>query len=499
MGAFIDARTVPSDTVVRADLAIIGGGPAGIALAMALANTRLKIVLLESGGHQSDTANQSLNRASVTGLPYPALDTFRDRFFGGSSNHWDGWCRPLDALDFEPRDWLGFSGWPVTKKELDRTFVKAHMLCEAGTLYYDAAGAMMTKLAPALPLGTGSLTTRWYQFSRMRGGPRPTRFGDRYVQDLKKQARLTVYLNASVTRLGLNASGKRIAVLDAATLTGRKFTVKPKAVVLAAGAIETARLLLASNDVRPAGIGNSHDLVGRFFADHPLIGSAATLVLFGGAPAPYYLRPQRRRGAVLQAGLILSEASRRTHMVTDSSIIPGDPAELDAFGKAAVTATASALGTGATRAAVYALGGSIELSPDPGRRITLTRQRDALGLPVPKLHMRIAGSDFDQFRETLKELGRQLLSARIGMVHLNRDSGEDWRQGLNWCGHQMGTARMSADPKQGVVNADLKVHGVANLYLAGSAVFPTYGTAPPTVPLIALALRLASHLKKVLR
>jgi choline dehydrogenase-like flavoprotein len=495
LGAFIDARTVPSGTVVKADLAIIGGGPAGIAIALALANTHLKVVLLESGGMSFDAQTQALYQGSRSGAPYLTLDGSRLRFLGGSSNHWGGWCRPLDTIDFEPRDWLPYSGWPITKAELDRHFVKAHELCEAGTLYYDAASKITGDLGKPLALGPGGITTRWFQFSRMRGSILPTHFGERYAADLKKLPHLSVYLQANVTRLRLNYPGGAIRKLDVATLNGKRFTVKPKTVVLATGAIETARLLLASNDVAKTGVGNRHDLVGRFFADHPTPRDNAALVLFDGTIAPYYLGDQITHGAILRAGLFPSEAFRRSHGVMASSITVESKIALDDLGKAAVAETAAALGVDASDAVCYSLGCGMEVTPDPDRRLTLSDERDALGVPKIKLHMRIADQDFAKYRLTLKELGRQLLESRTGMLKLNLRSRDDWYANLDWGNHHMGTTRMSDDPKQGVVDANLKVHDVANLYVAGSSVFPTYGAANPTINLLALALRLADHLK----
>nr|WP_279589256.1 GMC family oxidoreductase [Rhizomicrobium electricum] len=140
----------------------------------------------------------------------------------------------------------------------------------------------------------------------------------------------------------------------------------------------------------------------------------------------------------------------------------------------------------------------MEITPDPDRRLTLTNERDALGMPKLKLHMRLADQDFAKYRLTLKELGRQLLESRIGMLKLNLRTRDEWYASLDWGNHHMGTTRMSVDPKKGVVDANLKVHGVANLYVAGSSVFPTYGAANPTVNLLALVLRLADHLKEEL-
>jgi choline dehydrogenase-like flavoprotein len=499
LGAFIDARNVPTGTVIQADLAIVGGGPVGIAMALALANTPLKVVLLESGGMTFDAKTQALYEGAKVGAPYLTLEASRLRYLGGSSNHWGGWCRPMDDIDFEERTWVPYSGWPITKKDIDRHFVKAHSLCEAGTLLYDRTVDWATAMGPVLALGQGGVTTRWFQFSRMRDSILPTHFGERYAADLKKVSRLSVYLQANVTRLGLDGSGAKIAEIDVVTLTGRKFKVKPKAVVLAAGAIEVARLMLASNDVVPTGVGNSHDMVGRFFADHPTPRDTATLVVFDGKMAPYYLGNQTIHGAIVRAGLFPSPAFRRSRAVMASSITVEGKVELDDFGKASVAATANALGVDASEAKAFSLGCGMEVTPDPDRRFTLDTEQDALGMPKAKLHMHISDADFARFRQTLKELGRQLLASRAGLLKLNLRTRSEWLDALDWGNHHMGTTRMSADPRKGVVDANLKVHDIANLYVAGSSVFPTYGAANPTVNLLALALRLADHLKGALR
>ena len=499
MGQFIDARSVPSGTVIETDLAIVGGGPCGIAMALALAGTKLRVVLLESGGMSFDAKTQALYEGSRSGAPYLTLEASRLRYLGGSSNHWGGWCRPLDPIDFEARAWLPHSGWPIGKKDLDRYFVKAHSLCEAGTLLYDRAAAYAKDMGPPLPLGPGGVITRFFQFSKMRDSVLPTHFGERYAADLKKAARLSVYLQANVTRLGLDPSGSKLAQIDVATLTGKTFTVKPKAAVVATGAIESARLLLASNDVRPNGVGNSRDMVGRFFADHPTPRDTATLVVFDGKLAPYYGAIQGVNGAIVRAGFFPSPAYRRAQGMMASSITVDGTADLDALGKAAIAETARALGTEASGMAAFSLGCGMEVSPDPDRRLSLETARDRLGMPKIKLHMKIADGDFDHYRRTLKELGRQLLASRTGLLKLNLKSRSEWLGNLDWGNHHMGTARMSSDAKTGVVDANLKVHDVANLYVAGSAVFPTYGAANPTVNLLALALRLCDHLKGVLK
>ncbi|MDE1985600.1 MAG: GMC family oxidoreductase [Alphaproteobacteria bacterium] len=495
MSAFIDARTVPSGTVLETDLAIVGGGPAGISMALALANTPLRVVLLESGGMTFDAKTQALYAGAEVGAPYLPLDTTRMRYLGGSTNHWGGWCRPMDDIDFEERTWMPYSGWPFGRKALEPYYARAQALCEAGPFIYDKAFKWSSDQGPTIALGDGGVITRWFQFSKMRGSVLPTHFGDRYAEDLRRVPRLSTYLHANVTRLGLDGGGAKINQLDVQTLNGKRFTLKPKYTVLAMGAVEIARLMLASNDVNPAGVGNENDLVGRFFADHPIPRDTATLVLFDGKLAPFYQNNQIIHGAIMRAGLFPSEDFRRKNAVMDSSTTIENKTELDDLGKAAVAAAAAALGVDASNATAYSLGCGMEITPDPNRRFTLDTGRDALGLPRLKLHMRLADTDFARFRQTLKELGRQLLEARTGMLRLNLKTRGQWLDGLDWGNHHMGTTRMHVDPRKGVVDANLQVHGISNLFVAGSAVYPTYSAANPTVNLLALALRLVDHLK----
>jgi len=487
--------------VLEPDLAIIGGGPAGISLALALASTRLNILLLESGGLNFDPQNQKMYAGTESGLGYIALDAGRLRFLGGSTNHWGGWCRPLDAIDFEARDWVPHSGWPFPKKALEAYYPRAQALVEAGPWLYDKADANVAALGALLPLGDGGVYTSWFQFSKTRDSELPTYFGHRYQDELKRASRVTPLLNANVTAIRLSPDARRVERLDAATLDSqggadKTFTVKPRITVLACGGMENARLLLASNDVMAKGIGNQNDLVGRFFADNPIPRDVATLVSFAGPLAPYYGNNLAlANGPVLRATLSPTHAFRRTRQVAGSLTTVEQPVEMDDTGKAAVITTAIALGVDASNAKAYSLGCGMELLPDPERRLRLTGEKDALGLPRLQLTMRMAETDFALYHDTLRELGRQLLASRTGMLRITRR--ENWSGNMDWGNHHLGTTRMHDDPKQGVVNADSQVHGVGNLYVAGSSVFPTYGASNPTLNLIALTLRLADHLKKV--
>jgi choline dehydrogenase-like flavoprotein len=497
--AFIDARSLPKGSTVETDLAIVGGGPAGISLALALAGAPFRVLLLESGGLQFDAATQRLYAGVENGVSYIPLENTRLRYLGGCSNHWGGWCRPLDPVDFEKRDWMPWSGWPFPRREIEPYFPRAQSLVEAGPFTYDDPRPWTKALGAPLRLGNGGVYTTYFQFSKQRDGILPTHFGERYADDLKRIANLGVYLHANVTGLRLAHDARSLSRLDVATLSGNRFTVKPRIVVIASGGIETPRLLLASNDVMAKGVGNAHDLVGRFFADHPIPGQTATLVIFDGHLAPYYQLIQTANGSNFRAALAPSDSWRRTHGLPGALATVEGEVQLDGVGQAALAQTAGALGVDASGMRAFTLGCGMELAPDRDRRLTLTADRDALGMPRLKLEMLVSDDDFARYRNTLKELGRQLLAARTGMIRLLHDSRAEWLSVMDWGNHHMGTARMHEDPRQGVVDGDMKVHGQGNLYIAGSAVFPTYGASNPTLNLLALVLRLADHLKAKFR
>jgi choline dehydrogenase-like flavoprotein len=493
---FLDARQVPDGTLLTPDLAIIGGGPAGISLALALAGAPLKILLLESGGMEFDASTQALYGGAQSGVPYLALDGSRLRCFGGSSNHWGGWSRPLDASDFEKRDWLPHSGWPFGLDALRPYLPRAQALIEAGAFLYDrlAQGPLPE---PLLPLGRSGVYTSFFQFSQWRGNEQhlPTHFGKRYAEDLKRIANLQVMLNANVAGLRLAPDTRSLDRLDVATLSGRRFAVKPRHTVLACGAMENARLLLASSDVMKSGVGNGNDLVGRFFADHAIPRDTATLAVFSGQLAGYYKTTEDARGTHFRATFSPTESFKRARRLLGSLATVEQRVELDELGRAAVTTASGALGVDGSNAKAFSLGCGLELAPDPERRLTLSNERDALGMPRLKLAMTISDRDLASYRETLAELGRQLLATGAGMIRLDRKTRGEWLSVMDWGNHHMGTTRMHADPKQGVVDANSQVHGIANLFVAGSSVFPTYGSSNPTLNLVALALRLGDHLK----
>jgi choline dehydrogenase-like flavoprotein len=263
---FIDTRTVEHNTVIETTVCIIGGGVAGITLAREMSKAGVDTCVLESGGFGPDDETRDLYRGENAGLPYTFADGSRSRYFGGSSNCWGGWCRPLDPWDFEKRDWIPHSGWPFGLDELAPYYARTHELLKLGPQNFDPAyweREIGRHDVRRIPLATGDMRDTVAQFSP------PVRFGKAYRDELSRSSRVRVFLYANVLNIDADAQGTSISRLQVATFSGRKMTVVARIFVLATGGIENARLLLASNNVQAAGLGNANDLVGRYFMDHP--------------------------------------------------------------------------------------------------------------------------------------------------------------------------------------------------------------------------------------
>jgi choline dehydrogenase-like flavoprotein len=485
----IDARELDHGHVIPCDVCIVGAGAAGIAIARTFRLGSTSVCLLESGGLTFDDRTHRLYDGPAEGT---ALNTSRSyllstrlRYFGGTTNHWAGYCRPLDRLDFTERSWVPYSGWPIGRDDLDPYYGLATDVLQIGSFEGTTEGRGWE---PGAVVFDGAIPTRQFHLS-------PTRFGTRFRQELASAANLKVYLNANLVQVGVNDAAAHVDRLDVATLGGKRFTVIPKLVVLAAGGIENARLLLASDRVHRAGLGNARDLVGRFFMEHPGIPVGHILLT-----AP--LRdPDLYHGSAHQAFLSLSDQLQRQHqLLNGAAFLRFQPVEDAPDRVQQLARTLSALeriaGRSSSSPPLYArVGIQAEQSPNPESRVTLIDETDELGMRHARLDWRLSARDIESARRTMEvialELGRRGLGRGQAVEEVDLE-------GIDFQCHHMGTTRMSAGPALGVVDAHCRVHGVANLYVAGSSVFPTSGLANPTFTIVALALRLADHLKAVL-
>ena len=278
---FTDARNIEAGSTLQADICIVGAGIAGISIAKEFIGRSGSVVLIEGGGleftkslrdlptvlRRHTLGEQALAAGQNAGQPYYPLRFTRVRAFGGSSRAWHEHrgvhARPLDAIDFEERDGFPEHGWPIDKAQLDPFYERAQQVCGLGPFAYEAKTWETQGYGSPLPLDPKLVKSVIFQFGKK------SKF-DRYEDDFARASNVNLVLHANVVHLA--DRGARVVRVECATLSGNRFHVQARTFILAAGAIETARLLLVSRDSQPTGIGNSRDLVGRAFMEHPDVG-----------------------------------------------------------------------------------------------------------------------------------------------------------------------------------------------------------------------------------
>jgi choline dehydrogenase-like flavoprotein len=454
------------------DVCIIGAGPAGLAVARELAERGRTVAVLESGFLEPDPATAALNlgwaRGPIVERAPLYLASSRLRGFGGSQTAWGGWCTLLQDLDYERREWVPHTGWPLSRADLTPYLERAYRL---SALHSSAARHL-----PDSPCFGGELERVTYHFA-----PNRRTLGQVLHAELDATDRATVYLGVNAVHLECDNEKKRVRAVHARTLGGDALTIAAGHTVLAAGGIENPRLLLAN------GLGNGSDHVGRYFMEHPhvLVGSATLPA--GATWAPFDERYDDALGHGVMAALRLpSETQRRLHLLNAS--VQLWPEDGDTLG------TRDGL---RARLVVRA-----EQAPNPDSRVTLSDETDPLGLAVAQLDWAVTPLDWESICTTAELVGGALErhgDAKVN-VTISRDtpwpgvpSNADHYQ--PWGCHHVGTTRMSVSPESGVVDTNTRVHGMENLFVVGSSVFPTEGYANPTVTLLALALRTADFLK----
>ena len=524
----LDAAEAPSQ--LDAEICIIGAGVAGITAARRLLAAGRRLVLLESGGVDYEAATAALNTGQSIGMEYYPLDHARLRLFGGTTAIWGGRCATLDPIDFEARDWIPHSGWPITAAELAPYYTEARAVFglppEAPDLpALRAQGLELPDFDPdrlAMPLW--SFDGRFDRFVIAR------------CQDILQHPNCTVVTHATVTEIQTNAAATTVTGLVATGLSGRRMQLRAGTTILAAGGIENARLLLASRATMPMGLGNAHDRVGRFFMEHP---HARGGRIRAARPWPLlaaFARRHRLGGQQVAPLIALSpELQRRQRLLNTSlTIAPRPPASgrqhwgmrlyMRAKHKAAPNRRGRSLWKGVKTTAqrlqqitdplrpwLLHRMGKLELAllvraeqaPNPDSRITLATERDALGMPRPVLDWRLSALDVSSVEGLVRALAEESHRLELGEVDMEpwlQDPGRHWQTdplvSAHPIGgyHHIGTTRMSHDPRQGVTDADARVHGIGNLYIAGSSLFPTGGWANPTLTIAALSLRIADHI-----
>jgi choline dehydrogenase-like flavoprotein len=490
---FADASTLADGARLEADICIAGAGAAGITVALDLRRSGLSVIVLESGGLRREAETQVLSDGRMTGIDTWTLRSMRIRALGGTTGHWEGWCRPLMPQDFEFRDYVPQSGWPLKYAELVPWYRRACQTLEIGAFEWNAAARAKATGKPLLPVGP-AIDQRYYQFSP------PTRFARTYGGALEKAEDIRLITHLNVVDIRLNQPQRRVESFTCRTLDGKNVEVQAGRYVLALGGIENARVLLASRSQQPEGVANDNDVVGRYFMEHPHYYGSIGLVHAAALDLSFYKRAasdlKRANGTavpLLGALGLSADVTRREKLLNFSATFQAVSAKAEPFNLPGTTTHTLLLRSkGAFQAAEMSV--RAEQSPLADSRITMTDERDPLGMPRAALDWRIAPEDDEKMRRALIILARELAAADIARARVPGDTSRFiWRQSPG--GHHMGTTRMGTDPRHSVVDADCCAHSVENLYIAGSSVFPTGGDANPTLTIVALAHRLADALK----
>ncbi len=564
---------------LTADVVIVGGGPAGYAVAAGLQDLPLEIVILESGLKDVSEAHEALNAVDSVGEPAGAARIARRNEFhlggmpewapeqqaygvrrrglGGTSEVWSGKSAAFDDLDFATRPWMAYSGWPFPKSHLQPFIDRASKILNLGPNHFDeqlweAFGVS----APAPPLNPQILRSCFWQFARARHDRLDfVRFKRAFTAIEARNVR--IILNATVRCLYPARSGACIQEAEVTTLAGAAYRIRARTFVLATGAIETPRLLLNSGRLTGHPFGNAHDLVGRFLMDHP----SATIGRFRLADCGainrrfgFYGISDNGQTHMYQHGLVLSpDVQQREGLLNCAAYMMEQRAHDDPWDAikrllrrqslhVGTDALAVLLGSGlvlrgvGSRLAARGAGRSrvnqrlvdlmvrrapgatvpefrdrglphkltgieidaiTEQRPNPDSRVVLSDRLDPLGVPLPRIDWRID----EQATRSLIRMG-QLIDQEFARAGLPQPILEPWVVNerpadgrIIDMAHSAGTTRMGDRPELGVVDPDGVVFGLENLYVAGASVFPTVGHANPTLMILAMAIRLADHLR----
>jgi choline dehydrogenase-like flavoprotein len=541
-----DANTLATAQIITTDVCIIGAGPAGITLALELDKTPFRVMLLESGGFERSRELDKLNDGEVVGEPYQSPRHTRRRQVGGAANRWGAHettpqrigvrHMPLKRIEFEQRDWIPYSGWPFDREHLNPFYERAQKVCELGPFDYDPTH-WTTPDAPLLPLKGDTLIHGVYQFAGWKS------FTERHHQ-LTASRNVTLMINATVLTIACDEGGTNVTGVVLRSGTGHDVRISAKIVVMAVGGIEVPRLLLLSNAKHANGIGNQHDVVGRYFMDHPFaVGGLLTPTDRGLLDRVNFYDNRVVNGTMVMGRMVLSETTMRCEKLRNISFLffprraaymtPAWESFYTLWEQIATRSKPSHLGKHAknllsglpslAQIAMYRLQGkhhyftherggwsalpnkteqftllevrnNLEQTPHPDNRITLSDQVDANGQRRVKIAWRFMEDDVASVRRARQLANEEFVRSGIGTLVY---SDEIYRVSSNH--HHLGSTRMGTDPKLSVVDPDCKVHEISNLYVASSSVFPTGSYGNPTLTIVALAIRLADHLKHKLR
>lgn len=559
----IDGRTMESNTSILCDVCIVGAGPAGLIAANEFLGQGIRVCLVESGAFEHDAATQLLSHSEVEENDdlYPDPLYAHDRGVGGTSSQWDVLIdrerylhlMPLDPTDFHKRPWVPNSGWPIGADTLAPFLSRAQAACGAGSFEYKPEACADDTHRP---FNSEKLASKVLSFGAQDS------FQTSLPQRIVASREVTLMTWSNVIELETNHNADTVSTVQVACLNGNRFGIRARMLILAQGAFEVPRLLLASRSIAKAGLGNHHDLVGRYLMDRQIVKAGMLVPNSSQGLRRFAFYDMRRFENKYVLGKVTLSAETLEAEGILGNLISFSPREKFSlyyavhrpFGRG-TTSRSSAHRSARLLAAAWrerkipphalthflkvaaglddlfyirmlrrmsyrpefnfdSLGwqtaagferrfSSLEVhqvceqSPDIQNRITLSDTRDATGMPTTRIAFRWNNLDIYSVVRTQDLIKEEFARAGIGEVRLDRRGSYPLLAQMS-AHHPSGTTRMSHDPKLGVVDAHCKVHGLSNVFVASSSVFPTSGYAPPTLTILALAIRVSDRIKGLL-
>lgn len=493
----IDARKLAAGHTVEADLCIVGSGATGIAMALEFDGSNKKVAVMESGGLQIDTRTQSLYQGYHVGRDTYPLERNRLRYFGGTTGHWAGHCRPFDQFDFSVRDWIPHSGWPINFEDLDPYLERTQPILGLGKYDYHSLDQYASQLGfKTLPLDSNRL------ISVMKHQSPPTRMGTVYRDQLDRSKNVSVYLYSNVLELNSNDSASHVTGVDVACIDGLRYKVKAKHFVLASGGLENPRIMLLSDKTAPNGLGNDRGMVGRFYTDHILIRPALDISLSrSDLNFRLYTNIHKINSGWMFAIMTAPEELTRREKMTRfrfhlynvrpayGSPVGGVFSDLD--GSPEPVPLNKDPGT------YVQVHMAMEPRPNPDMFVRLSDKRDLFNQRKLEVNWQVTEAERANAHRAVELCALEFARMGYGRAYSPFLADPDnWPAAFTSGKHHCGTTRMADNPQKGVVDRNCKVFGIDNLYVTGSSVFPTIGHTNPTINLVALAVRLADHLKE---
>lgn len=504
---------------------IIGAGAAGLTLAKTLAARSWKVTIVEGGHLDASTSYDSESRVAIVGTPHRGVDVGRFRGWGGSTTRWGGQLWAWEPYEFRERVPQGIQAWPIAFEEVASRTDAA----------FELVGLPHASLTPseAVSLGVEPLGLNPAEFKLKYSTWLPWRkrnLGATVGSKLRSAPNVTVHAESTATHLLLDEAGRRVSGVLIRNKSGAESTLTADVVVVAAGAIETSRLLFLLDQPSSRSQTRWHWL-GRAFMDHLSVRMARfrpnDLRQFARIFAPIFARgAQHTPRMLLQPSVLEHEGllgcyghwevqsgpnsafsilreTLRAFQSGKRSPLSLDELKKLVFGVSDLFRLASGVIISRRRyfdrGAEIFLRVDVEQRPDPESRLFPTGVFDSFGLPRVALDWHVSPLEQETALRAAARIGKELDRLNIGKLDIENDpfaSGTPWGELKGDSFHMMGGTRMAGQPTDGVVDTNCKVFGIDNLFIASTSVFPTGGMANPTLLLICLTMRLADHLHR---